>query len=149
MTELSHESPGQTEISNLRQKQKIKSQSCALLRCSYWLNIQTSQTHAAKAREEEGGSSGKRPRPTSQPSGGSGPSPAPALEFGLTPDGAVTVIPVPLLPGHSASDSESLKLELRPAAMNVQDLLLQAAAQNAAVQLGTKYNVANAAGFRV
>lgn len=107
-----------------------------LLRCSYWLNIQTSQTPAAKPQEEEGGTGGKPPRPTlHRPGAPSGPSLAPALEFGLAPDGAVTVIPVPLLPGHS--DSESSRIELNPAALNVQDLLLQAAAQNAAIQLGT------------
>ena len=117
-----------------------------LLRCSYWLNIQTSQRPAAKAREEEGGSVGKPPRPTLHPSGGgSGPSSAPALEFGLSPDGAVTVIPVPLLPGHSESDSESLRLELNPAALNMQELLLQAAAQNAAVQLGMQFDAVSVA----
>lgn len=119
-----------------------------LFRCSYWLNIQTSQRPAAKAREEEGGSVDKPPRPTVHPyGGGSGPSPAPALEFGLSPDGAVTVIPVPLLPGHFESDSESLRLELNPAALNVQELLLQAAAQNAAIQLGMQYDAVSAASF--
>ena len=108
-----------------------------LLRCSYWLNIQTSQRPATKAREEEGGSTGKPPRPALHPSGGSsGPSPAPALEIGLSPDGSVTVIPVPLLPGHSEAESKPLGLELNPAALNVQELLLQAAAQNAAIQIG-------------
>ena len=43
------------------------------------------------------------------------------------------MIPVPLPPGHS----ELSRLELNPAALNVQDLLLQAASQNAAIQLGT------------
>lgn len=107
-----------------------------LLRCSYWLNIQTSQRPAAKLQEEGAQTTGKPPRPTPHhPGAPSGPSLAPALEFGLAPDGAVTVIHVPLLPGHS--DSELLRLELNPAALNVQDLLLQAASQNAAVQLGT------------
>ena len=46
------------------------------------------------------------------------------------------MISVPLLPVHSESGSESLRLELDPAELNVQDLLLQAAAHNAAVQLG-------------
>ena len=119
-----------------------------LLRCSYWLNIQTSQSLTVKAQEEEEGSTGKPPRPTHHPSGGgSRPSHAPALEFGLSPDGAVTVIPVPLLPHHSESDSKSLRLELNPAALNLQDLLLQAAAQNAAIQLGMQLYAATAASF--
>lgn len=136
--------------SNRRQLPKTTEQVLVymLLRCSYWLNIQISQAPAAKAQEEEGGSTGKPPRPTLHPSGGgSGPSLAPALEFGLSPDGAVTVITVPLLPGHCESDSESFRLTLNPAALNVQDLLLQAAAQNAAIQLGMQSYAATASTY--
>lgn len=48
------------------------------------------------------------------------------------------MIPVPPLPAGSMDDPQSqpLRLELDVKALNVQSLLLQAAAHNAAVQLG-------------
>ena len=118
----------------------------AYVRCSYWLNIQTAHVaNTTKATEEDAGPSSRPPRPPPSSSGGSGPLQPPALEFGLSPEGAVTVVSVPLLPIHAESGSESLKLELDPAALNVQDLLLQASAQNAATQLSKSlFNKASA-----
>jgi len=104
-------------------------------RCSFWLNIQTASSPAAlaEAREED---PGRPPRPgaTASP-----PSLPPALEFGLNPQGSVTVISVPDLPGDSGPqlESEPQRLELDLKALNVQQLLLQAAGQHAIVQLGT------------
>ncbi len=104
-------------------------------RCSFWLNIQTASSPAAvaEAREEDTGRPprhGATPRPPSLPS---------ALEFGLNPQGAVTVISVPELleDSRAHAESEPLRLELDLKALNVQQLLLQAAGQHAVVQLGT------------
>ncbi len=101
-----------------------------LSRCSFWLNIQTAKPPASttEAKEEL---PGRPPRPGPNPS----PPPVPpALEFGLDTEGAVTVLPVPPLP--DSSESEPLRLELDLRLLNVQQLLLQAAAHHAVVQLG-------------
>lgn len=58
------------------------------------------------------------------------------------------MISVPLLPHHADSSSESLRLELSPAALDVQDLLLRAAAQNASVQLGKQHKAVTALSVR-
>ena len=104
-------------------------------RCSFWLNIQTASPPdaVAEAREED---TGRPPRPRATPRP---PSPPPALEFSLDPQGAVTVISVPELLEDSRAhvESEPVKFELDLKALNVQQLLLQAAGQHATVQLGT------------
>lgn len=104
-------------------------------RCSFWLNIQTASPPdaVAEAREED---TGRPPRPRATPRP---PSPPPALEFGLDPQGAVTVISVPELLEDSGAhvESEPVWFELDLKALNVQQLLLQAAGQHAVVQLGT------------
>ena len=69
-------------------------------------------------------------------SGGSRGSTPPAVEFGLTPEGAVTVVSLPLLPDDSELKSESQRLELDPEMLNVQDVLLQAASKYATLHLG-------------
>ena len=78
-------------------------------RCSYWLDIQTASPPAGNYKPQDttqdnrqNATIGRPPlRPPQQTPGGP-PSPAPALEFGLTPSGAVTVISVPQLPAESA-----------------------------------------------
>lgn len=78
-------------------------------RCSYWLDIQTASPPADNYKPQDAtqdniqnATIGRPPlRPPQQTQGGP-PSHAPALEFGLTPSGAVTVISVPQLPAESA-----------------------------------------------
>lgn len=104
-------------------------------RCSFWLNIQTASIPATgdEAREED---TGRPPRPGATPRP---PSPVPALEFGLDAQGAVTVSSVPELLKDSRAhvESEPMRFELDLKALNVQQLLLQAAGQHAIVQIGT------------
>lgn len=169
-------------------------------RCSYWLDIQTASSsqnpiqqgdgndHASKTQNKD--SDGRPPlRPPTQVPGGP-PSPPPALELGLAPSGAVTVISFPQLPagsmlehshtsltqpsatqgsatqglatpassaqgaailaeaGHESAAQDSgvqgtklLRLKLDLKTCDVQQLLLQAAATNAGVQLGKQTSV--------
>ena len=59
----------------------------------------------------------------------------------MDPQGAVTVISVPELLEDSRAhvESEPLRFELDVQALNVQQLLLQAAGQHAVVQLGMSH----------
>ena len=147
----------------------------ACCRCSYWLDIQTASPPKLEPQEglkpetddtKEPQDNARRPplrAPTQTPQRPA--SPPPALEFGLLPSGAVTVISVPALPassflqhslqaqdsatqaqGSSAASSvpqhsadqalQPLRLVLDLDTLDIQQILLQAAACSAAVQLG-------------
>ena len=84
----------------------------AVCRCSYWLDIQTASPPADNPKAQDDGEHaiqdnkqhatiGRPPLKPSQQTPGGPPSPAPALEFGLTSSGAVTIINVPQLPAES------------------------------------------------